>query len=70
MKAEIHPEYFLDATTKCATCGSLFKVPATVKETNIEVCGNCHPFYTGNDRVLDTEGRVEKFRKRFKLEAK
>lgn len=69
MKTEIHPEYNLDASTKCA-CGAEYKVPGTLKSMTIEVCSACHPFYTGNDRVLDVEGRVEKFRKKFKLEKK
>jgi len=69
MKTEIHPEYFMDAVVKCA-CGTEYKIPGATKEIHIEVCSNCHPFFTGNDRIMDTEGRVEKFRKRFKLEKK
>ncbi len=69
MKTDIHPEYHMDATVKCA-CGTEYKIPGTQKTLQIEVCSNCHPFFTGNDRIMDTEGRVEKFRKRFKLEKK
>lgn len=69
MKPEIHPEYHLDAVAKCA-CGAEYKIPGALKSISMEVCSNCHPFYTGNDRVLDVEGRVEKFRKKFKLEKK
>jgi len=66
MKKDIHPQYFADAVTKCA-CGAEFPIPSGQKSTQIEVCSKCHPFYTGNDRIIDTEGRVEKFRKKFKL---
>lgn len=69
MKTEIHPEYHLDAVIKCA-CGVEYAVHGTQKMMHVEVCSQCHPFYTGNDRIMDTEGRVEKFRKKFKLEAK
>jgi large subunit ribosomal protein L31 len=66
LKKDIHPKYEKDAVTKCA-CGAEFKIPGTRKELTVEVCSACHPFYTGNDRILDTEGRVEKFRKKFNL---
>lgn len=66
MKKDIHPQYHAEAFTKCA-CGVTFPIPSTKKETHVEVCSNCHPFYTGKDRILDTEGRVEKFKKKFNL---
>ncbi|GAG19505.1 unnamed protein product [marine sediment metagenome] len=66
MKKKIHPKYFEDAVTICA-CGAKHQIPNTKKETRIEVCSSCHPFYTGNDRIIDTEGRVEKFKKKFNL---
>ncbi len=61
MKKEIHPEYFSQAIIKCA-CGKEIKVGSTQKELNVEICDSCHPFFTGQDKVLDTAGRVEKFR--------
>lgn len=61
MKKEIHPEYFTQASVKCA-CGNEFKIGSTLKEIQTEICHNCHPFYTGQEKVLDTAGRVEKFK--------
>lgn len=63
MKKDIHPKYFSGILAKCA-CGSEFKVGSTKEEINVEVCSSCHPFYTGNDKVIDTAGRVEKFKAR------
>ena len=63
MKKDLHPEYFPNATIKCA-CGNSFKVGSTVKELNIEICSNCHPFYTGKQKLVDTAGRVDKFKAR------
>lgn len=63
MKAEIHPEYHTAATVTCA-CGNTFKVGSTKKEIHVEICSKCHPFYTGTEKVLDTAGRVEKFKAR------
>lgn len=63
MKKDIHPVYFEDAKATCV-CGAVFAVGSTQKEIAIEICSNCHPFYTGNDKVLDTAGRVEKFKQR------
>jgi len=57
----IHPEYFNDATVTCA-CGNKFKVGSVMKEINVEICSNCHPFYTGQEKILDSAGRVEKFK--------
>ncbi|HEY4507768.1 MAG TPA: 50S ribosomal protein L31 [Candidatus Paceibacterota bacterium] len=62
MKKEIHPEYF-DAKVSCA-CGAKFVVPSNKAEIRIEVCSQCHPFYTGNEKSLDTAGRAEKFKQR------
>lgn len=61
MKAEIHPTYFTDAKIVCA-CGNEVTVGSTVKEIRVELCANCHPFYTGKKVLIDTEGRVEKFK--------
>jgi large subunit ribosomal protein L31 len=66
MKDKIHPKYFNDARVVCA-CGNTFTTGATKKELKVEVCSQCHPFYTGERRVLDTTGRVERFKKRYKV---
>jgi large subunit ribosomal protein L31 len=63
MKKEIHPPYFEKATVTCA-CGKSFHIGSTKEKIEVEICANCHPFYTGNEKVLDTAGRVEKFKTR------
>ncbi|MEK7582035.1 MAG: 50S ribosomal protein L31 [Patescibacteria group bacterium] len=63
MKAEIHPKYYSDAKALCA-CGATYAVGSTKNEIHVEICSSCHPFYTGNDKIIDTAGRVEKFKKR------
>lgn len=63
MKKDLHPEYYKDATIHCS-CGKIFKIGATKKEMHTEVCSACHPFYTGQEKVIDTAGRVEKFKQR------
>ncbi len=63
MKAAIHPKWFPEAKVTCA-CGNVFTTGATVPEIKVEVCSNCHPFYTGQVKFLDTAGRVEKFKVR------
>jgi large subunit ribosomal protein L31 len=63
MKKEIHPKYNSKAEAKCA-CGAVFSVGSTKEEINIEICSKCHPFYTGNDKLMDTSGRVDRFKKR------
>jgi len=63
MKKEIHPEYNLNAKATCA-CGAKFEVGSTQPEIEVEICSACHPFYTGQEKVLDTAGRVDKFKKR------
>ncbi len=62
VKAEIHPEY-VPAHVRC-TCGNDFWTRSTVSELNVEICSNCHPFYTGKQKLVDTGGRVERFRRR------
>lgn len=62
MKEKIHPQYYPEAKVKCA-CGNTFKVGSTKPELNVEICSNCHPFYTGEAKVIDTAGRVERFKK-------
>lgn len=63
MKAEIHPKYYASAVIKCA-CGAILNVPSTKEKIEVEICSNCHPFYTGKEKMIDTAGRVEKFKKR------
>lgn len=63
MKKGIHPEY-KDTTVKCA-CGAVFQVKSTKSEMDIEVCSNCHPFYTGKQNRASKAGRVEKFNKKY-----
>ena len=65
MKSKIHPK-FVEATVTCA-CGNTFTVGSTKPVLKVDVCSQCHPFYTGQQRILDTTGRVERFRKRFNL---
>ncbi len=66
MKTKLHPQYN-EATVTCA-CGNTFTVGSTKKALKVDVCSKCHPFYTGQQRILDTAGRVERFRRRFNLE--
>lgn len=61
MKADIHPKYYPDAKIVCS-CGNEMTVGSTVKEIHVELCAKCHPFYTGKKVLIDTEGRVEKFK--------
>ena len=63
MKAGIHPKYF-EVEARCA-CGNTFKTRSTKPELHLEICNNCHPFFTGRQKLIDTEGRVERFTKRF-----
>ena len=63
VKADIHPEY-ATATVKCA-CGNTFQTRSTQAEIHTDVCAACHPFYTGKQRLMDTAGRIERFRQKF-----
>ena len=63
MKKDIHPKYNSAAVVTCA-CGASFTVGSTMDSINIEICSQCHPFYTGNEKVLDIAGRVDRFKKR------
>ena len=62
MKTDIHPEYVLSHVT--CTCGNEFWTRSTQAEIHVEICSNCHPFYTGRQKLVDTGGRVERFRRR------
>jgi large subunit ribosomal protein L31 len=64
MKEKIHPQYFPEAKVICS-CGNTFTVGSTKKEIRVELCSKCHPYYTGEQRVVDTAGRVERFRRRY-----
>ena len=68
MKTGIHPKY--EETTIVCACGNKIDVRATVKDIHIEVCSNCHPFYTKKQKIVDTAGRVEKFNKKYGLKKK
>ena len=63
MKKEIHPKYYPKTQVKCA-CGNTFTVGSTKEFIETEICSKCHPFYTGKEKILDTVGQVQKFRKR------
>ena len=64
MKNEGHPEYF-EATVYCGGCGSTFTTGSTVKEIRINVCSVCHPFYSGTQKIVDAEGRVDRFKRKY-----
>jgi large subunit ribosomal protein L31 len=63
MKKDIHPKYDNNTKVSCA-CGTSFAVGSTLPEIKVEICSQCHPFFTGNEKVLDTAGRVDRFKKR------
>ena len=63
MKKDIHPKFNTKTKATCA-CGAVFEVGSTMSEIKMEICSQCHPFYTGNEKVLDTAGRVDRFKKR------
>ena len=63
MKKDIHPEY-VDCQVKCG-CGHTFETRSTVPQINVEICSECHPFFTGQQKFVDTAGRVERFQKKF-----
>ncbi|MGV6807201.1 MAG: 50S ribosomal protein L31 [bacterium] len=65
MKSDIHPEY--GQMTATCSCGNVVKVGSTLaQEIHVDVCSNCHPFYTGKQKVVDTGGRIDRFNKRFR----
>lgn len=63
MKKEIHPKYYNNAKAECS-CGATFTFGSTREKTKVEVCSACHPFYTGKKKILDTMGRVERFKQK------
>jgi large subunit ribosomal protein L31 len=65
MKTEIHPKFY--TTTVTCSCGNTFQTGATKPSLRVEVCSKCHPFYTGEQRVVDTQGRIERMRRRYNM---
>jgi large subunit ribosomal protein L31 len=63
MKQGIHPEY--EKTKITCACGNVLEVGSTKKDMSVEICSKCHPFFTGKQKIVDTEGRVDRFRKKF-----
>jgi len=63
MKPDIHPKY-MKSTVKCA-CGNTFETLSAINEIKVAICSNCHPFYTGKQKLVDTAGRIEKFHKKY-----
>ena len=64
MKTDFHPTYFPNAVINCTNCGNKLETGATQEELKVEICSKCHPFYTGKKVLIDTEGRVDRFRKK------
>jgi large subunit ribosomal protein L31 len=63
VKTDIHPEY-ATATVKCA-CGNTFQTRSTIAEIHTDICSNCHPFFTGKQKLIDTAGRIDRFRQKY-----
>ena len=66
MKKDIHPKYYPQASIKCA-CGHTLKVGSTKENMEVEICSQCHPFFSGKEKLIDTAGRVERFKTRARL---
>jgi large subunit ribosomal protein L31 len=69
VKTDIHPNYHQDAKVICS-CGNTWTTGSTKEELRVELCSKCHPFFTGEQRIVDTEGRVERLRRRYRLQDK
>jgi large subunit ribosomal protein L31 len=67
MKTDIHPQYYDEVLVICS-CGHSYTTGSTKPELRVEICSECHPFFTGEQRIVDTEGRVERLKRRFSLE--
>ena len=65
MKAKIHPKY--EKTTISCVCGNVIETRSTAKDIKVEICSNCHPFYTGKQKLVDTAGRIERFKKKYNI---
>ncbi len=68
MREKIHPKYY-QTNVRCA-CGNTFTVGSTKKEMSLDICSACHPFFTGKQKIIDTAGRVEKFRRKYGIKDK
>jgi len=66
MKSNIHPTYYPEVQIVCS-CGNSFVTGATKSELRVEICSKCHPFFTGEQRIVDTEGRVERLKRRYNM---
>ncbi len=66
MKKKIHPKY--EVTTVSCACGNVFETRSTTKDIRVEICSNCHPFMTGRQKLIDTAGRVDRYRKKYGLD--
>jgi len=66
MKEKIHPKYFPEAKVTCS-CGNTFTTGSTRETLRVELCSKCHPFFTGEQKIVDTAGRVERFRRKYKM---
>jgi large subunit ribosomal protein L31 len=69
VKPDIHPKY-QQATVHCGSCGTEFEVGSTRETLRVDVCSNCHPFYTGKQNIIDTAGQVERFQRRLERQAR
>ncbi len=65
MKKDIHPNFYI-ATVKCA-CGNTFETGSTSDSLHLDICSACHPYYTGKQKLMDTAGRIERFRRKYKM---
>ena len=65
MKKVIHPKY--EPTTVTCACGNVLEISSTMKDIKVEICSNCHPFFTGKQKLVDTAGRVERFKKKYNI---
>jgi large subunit ribosomal protein L31 len=66
MRPKIHPEYYPEANVICS-CGNTFTSGSTRKTLRVELCSKCHPFFTGEQKIVDTAGRVERFKRKYKI---
>ncbi len=69
MKTDVHPTYYANATVTCNGCGRAYTVGSTQESLTVELCSNCHPFYTGKQKLVDTAGRVDRYRARMAKQA-
>ena len=65
MKKDIHPKY--EETTVTCACGNVINTRSTVKDSKVEICSQCHPFFTGKQKLVDTAGRIDRFKKRYNI---